>query len=101
MSTHFDVNHLVTEWNLWVSDQFDIEVPSLCGIPSRDWGQGVVTPNAGYETHGSAPSAMCKHCLEINDALNRASEERDAEVDRSLVRCESGNPTDAELQGAS
>ncbi len=29
MSTHFDVNHLVTDWHLWVSDQFDIDVPSL------------------------------------------------------------------------
>ncbi|APE08169.1 hypothetical protein BO226_02135 [Rhodococcus sp. 2G] len=83
MSTHFDVNHLVTEWHLWVSDQLDIEVPSLCGIPSRDW--DVINPDTGHEIYGSAPSAMCKHCLEIDDALNRASEERDAKADHVLV----------------
>lgn len=100
MSTHFDVNHLVTDWHLWVSDQFDIDVPSLCGIPSREWGEGVVTPKAGYETYGSAPSAMCKHCLEVNDALNRASEEREADEDRVLVRDESGIRDAAEIREA-
>lgn len=86
MSTRSELTHIVSEWHVWIANKLDIEVPAFCGVTSRHWDS--TTPDVGHEINGSAPAEMCRACIEISDALDRARDEREAQSPRQLVRDE-------------